>query len=130
MVWALPGFAQKQELGAKLPEHALQVAKHRFRVNTPMEAVLKFYATTYPPSSYARVPLINQPHVRAFHIKNPKKGPWAGINLYETQGEVRIFVVPADPSPPVASAQKNAAKPPPSASATQSAHPQKQTSSP
>ena len=110
-LWAFPCLAQKQELGAKLPEFASQVGKHRFRVSTSMEAVLKFYAAAYPPPTYARIRIAAQPNVRAFHIQNPhpKKGGWAGMNVYETQGEIRIFVVPMEeirpPTPPPA--QKN-----------------------
>ncbi|MCL2625651.1 MAG: hypothetical protein FWD46_02380 [Cystobacterineae bacterium] len=113
-LWALPSLAQKQELGAKLPEFAAQVGKGRFRTSTTMEAVLKFYSTTYPPAAYPRIRIVNQPNVRAFHIQNPnpKKGSWAGMNIYETQGEIRIFVVPAEkPQPNPPPAKKNPTPP-------------------
>tara|TARA_Y100001934_G_C12251355_1_gene725326 strand:- start:253 stop:588 length:336 start_codon:yes stop_codon:yes gene_type:complete len=39
--------------------------------------------------------IVNLPSVKAKHIKSLKKmTPWAGINIYETKGEVRIFIVP------------------------------------
>jgi len=103
MLWTWPAFAQKQELGAKLPDNATQVGKHRFRVNMSMDALLKFYEKVYPAATYPRIPIVNQPHVQALHIKNTQKGPWAGINIYETKGEnaeLRIFVVPAEKPPP------------------------------
>jgi len=109
LLWALPSFAQKQELGARLPDNATQVGKHRFRVHMTMEAVLKFYGKIYPSASYPYIPIANQPNVHAVHIKNPRKGQWAGINIYETKGEnaeLRIFVVPAAPPRPAAPAQK------------------------
>jgi hypothetical protein len=31
--------------------------------------------------------------VRAEHIENPGGGEWAGVNLYEKQGEVRVYVI-------------------------------------
>jgi len=98
-LWALPGLAQKQELGAKLPDGATQVGKHRFRVHMSMDALLKFYDKLYPASTYPRIHIVNQPNVQALHIKNTQKGSWAGINVYETKGEnaeLRIFVVPAE----------------------------------
>ena len=110
--WALPSFAQNQELGARLPENAVQVGKHRFRVHMSMEALLKFYDKLYPASTHPRIPIANQPHVLALHIKNPKKGGWAGLNLYETRGEnaeLRIFVVPAEKPRPAAAPSKKAA---------------------
>jgi hypothetical protein len=109
-LWALPGFAQKQELGARLPDGATQVGKHRFRVHMSMEALLKFYDRLYPSSAYPRTHIVNQPNVQALHIRNPQKGNWAGINIYETKGEgaeLRIFVVPAE-KPPAAPAKRPA----------------------
>jgi len=112
VLWALPVLAQKQELGARLPESATQVGKHRFRVGMTMEALLKFYGTTYPASAYPRIFIVNQPNVQALHIQNPKKGSWAGINIYETRGEqeeLRIFVVPAEKPRATPAAKKPAA---------------------
>ena len=39
--------------------------------------------------------IVNLPTVRAQHIENKKKkSGWAGINIYEHRGKVRIFVLP------------------------------------
>ena len=39
---------------------------------------------------------MNQPGVKAFHIANPSGKGWEGINVYETNDEVRVFVVPVE----------------------------------
>ncbi len=41
--------------------------------------------------------IINQPGIKAVHIRSVRKATnWAGINVYETRGEARIFVIPRE----------------------------------
>lgn len=91
---ATAAFAES-DLGATLPDHARQVGEHRFKAPSDWEGTLKFYKKVYSPSTYRNV--INQPGVKALHIPNPSgKGDWLGLNVYEANDEVRIYVVPND----------------------------------
>ncbi len=95
---ALPALAET-DLGAQIPDNARKVAEHRYRAAGDYEAVMKFYKNTYSPSNYPRRAIVNQPGIKAVHIANPSgKGGWEGLNIYVTNDEVRISVVPADKS--------------------------------
>lgn len=83
------------DLGATLPDNARQVGEHRYKSPSDWEGTLKFYKKVYSPSTYRTV--INQPGVKAIHIPNPSgKGEWLGLNIYEANEEVRIYVVPTE----------------------------------
>lgn len=93
--FAVSAFAGEVELGAQLPDGARKVAEHRFKAPSDLEGTKKFYKNIYSPSTWRRI--INQPGVNAFHIPNTSgKGAWEGLNIYEANDEVRIYVVPAD----------------------------------
>lgn len=84
------------ELGAQLPDGARKVAEHRYKAPGDFDATLKYYKNVYPASSYPRRTIVNQPGVKAVHIPNTSgKGAWEGLNIYEANDEVRIYVVPA-----------------------------------
>ncbi|MBL9036972.1 MAG: hypothetical protein JNG84_00530 [Archangium sp.] len=87
--------AEVTELGAVLPDSARKVAERRYKAAGDFEAVMKFYKTTYPAAQYPRKAVIHQPGVKAIHIPNTSgRGGWEGLNIYETNDEVRIYVVP------------------------------------
>ena len=93
-VVSAPSFATS-DLGATLPENARQVGEHRYKSPSDWEGTMKFYKKVYSPATYRNV--INQPGVKAVHIPNPSgKGEWLGLNVYEANEEVRIYVVPSD----------------------------------
>ena len=90
-----PGLARSVDVaGAILPDDAKKVAENRYRLGRDWEATLKFYRTTYS-ARFTRRPIADQPGVKAVHIANPdaKPGQWEGLNVYETKGEVRVFVL-------------------------------------
>jgi hypothetical protein len=92
-------WAGETELGASLPDNARKVAEHRYKAPGDFEGTLKYYKGVYPAASYPRKVVVNQPGVKAVHIANPSgKGQWEGLNIYEANDEVRIYVVPADGS--------------------------------
>ncbi len=94
---ASSAFAGETELGAVVPDGARKVAEHRFKSSTDFEGTLKFYKTVYPAAQYPRKAVVNQPGVKAIHIPNTSgRGNWDGLNIYEANDEVRIYVVPAD----------------------------------
>jgi hypothetical protein len=87
------------ELGAQLPDGARKVAERRYKSSSDFEGTLKFYKNIYPATSHPRKNIVNQPGVKAIHIPNTSgKGGWEGLNIYEANDEVRIYVVPADGS--------------------------------
>lgn len=92
-------WAGEFELGAPLPEYTRKVAEHRYRAPSDFEGTMKFYKTALPASQYPRKNIVNQPGVKALHIANTSgKGGWEGLNIYEANEEVRIYVVPAEGS--------------------------------
>ncbi|MBL8922840.1 MAG: hypothetical protein JNJ54_28590 [Myxococcaceae bacterium] len=94
---AAPALAGETDLGAVLPDAARQVGEHRYKSPSDWEGTMKFYRKVYSPSTWRNV--INQPGVKAIHIPNPSgKGQWLGLNIYEANEEVRIYVVPNEPT--------------------------------
>ncbi len=87
--------------GAQLPESAQKVGENRYRTSEDFEGVLKYYKTVYPPTTYPRKSVINQPGIKAVHIVNPSGKNFEGLNIYEANDEVRIFVVLSNQPPPV-----------------------------
>lgn len=86
----------ESDLGAQLPDGARKVAEHRYKSSTDLEGTLKYYKNVYPASSYPRKTVVHVPGVHAIHIANTSgKGGWEGLNIYEANDEVRIYVVPA-----------------------------------
>ena len=82
-----------------LPDSAHKVAENRYKALGDWESVKKFYKTALPDNLYPRKSIVNQPGIKAQHIANPSgKGGWEGVNIYETNDEVRIYVVVAPDS--------------------------------
>ena|ERR1700682_796104 len=81
--------------GALLPDGAQKVGENRYRAQQDFDAVLKHYKVVYPPSSFPRTMIVNQPGIKAIHIANPSGKNFEGLNIYQTNEEVRIYVVPA-----------------------------------
>ena len=83
-------------LGAALPDQARKVAELRYRAVQDWDGVMKFYKGVYDSKSYPRKNIANQPGVKALHIANPSGKGWEGLNIYQANDEIRIYVVPAD----------------------------------
>lgn len=89
---AAPAGAEEAH-GAQLPPGASQVEPGRYRTGLSWEGVLKWYGRVYPRSRYEWIDVVNRPGIRAIHIKNDGRGGWDGINIYEHDGRVRLFVL-------------------------------------
>jgi hypothetical protein len=115
---ALLGFtgtaAAESVSGAQLPDGAEKVGENRFRSRDDFEGTLKYYKSVYPTAAYPRKSIVNQPGVKAIHIANPSGKNWEGLNIYQANDEVRIYVVPAGDSK-VAKAGKTGAEEKPAA---------------
>jgi hypothetical protein len=109
-VW-MTGAQAEVVSGAQLPDSAQKVGENRYRAPGDFEETLKYYRTVYPVQAYPRRPIVNQPGVKAVHIVNPSGKNFEGLNIYEANDEVRIYVVPAAPPPkPAKKAEPKAGK--------------------
>jgi hypothetical protein len=99
MLWG-PVALGETVLGAQLPDGAQKVGQNRYRVVEDWEAILKYYKTVYSTGQFPRKPIVNQPGIKAIHITNPSGKGFLGLNIYEANDEVRIYILPAPPPPP------------------------------
>ncbi len=92
------GAAQAEVLdGVQLPDRTVKVGERRYRVPQDWENTLKYFKTAYPSAQYPRHTIVNQPGVKAIHIANPEgHGGWVGLNIYDANDEIRVYVVPPD----------------------------------
>jgi hypothetical protein len=91
------GAMAERVAGASLPDGSKAIGERRYRLSKGYEEALKYYKVVYPPAKYRRLPIANQPGIKAIHIENPeaKPGGWEGLNVYELDGEARVFVLVA-----------------------------------
>jgi hypothetical protein len=94
LLLGLPAAAELV-LGAQLPDNAQKVGENRYRASQDYEETLKYYKSVYPPDRFPRKSIVHQPGVKAVHIANPGGKQFEGLNIYEANEEVRIYVVPA-----------------------------------
>lgn len=83
--------------GVQLPDGASQVGEDRYRAPEDYDGTLKYFKSVYPPSRYRWKAVIDQPGVKALHIELGLKAV-EGINIYQANDEVRIYLVPAEAS--------------------------------
>jgi len=110
-VLLLAGVARAEILdGVQLPDKTSKVGERRYRVPQDWENTLKYFKTVYPTATYPRRSIVNQPGVKAIHIANPSGKGWAGLNVYEANDEVRVYVVPPEGVPAKAPKKKSTPK--------------------
>ena len=70
----------------------------RYRTLRTFEETLDFYRKLFNQTGGVRWRnIVNLPSIKAKHVEClAKKTHWEGINIYEKQGEVRIYVIPRD----------------------------------
>ncbi len=96
LLLAVPALAHAEKVaGALLPDGATRIAENRYRVPRSYDDTLRFFRQTYAPAKFKRRPIADQPGLKAVHIDNPdaRPGTWEGLNVYETKGETRVFVL-------------------------------------
>ena len=79
--------------GFVLPAGSVKVDEDRYRLSAAWDDARRFYRSVYPTAKFPRTVLANLAGVRAEHIENPAGGEWDGANIYEKQGEVRVYVL-------------------------------------
>ncbi len=112
MAVLLLGGVARAELvdGVQLPDKTSKVGERRYRVPQDWENTLKYFKTVYSTATYPRRSIVNQPGVKAIHIANPGGKGWAGLNVYEANEEVRVYVVPPEGVPAKAPKKKQTPK--------------------
>lgn len=75
--------------------------KGRYRVRATYDETLEFYRRAFKAIGGVRWRSItNKPGLKAQHIESlRKKTNWEGINIYESNGEVKVYVLPRPPEP-------------------------------
>ena len=109
----VPGVARAEILdGVQFPDRTVKVGERRYHVPQDWENTLKYFKTVYSTAQFPRRTIVNQPGVKAIHLANPDgRGGWVGLNIYEANDEVRVYVVPPDGVP--GKPAKKPATPPP-----------------
>lgn len=79
-------------------EGAVKVDDDRYRSTQDWEKTLRFYRGIYGKvQGVLWRSVASTPKVKAVHIANLRKGQsWEGINVYETGGQVFIYVLRAE----------------------------------
>jgi hypothetical protein len=85
--------------GAQLPDGSRKVGEHRYRSPLGYEETKKYFRFAYPEATHPRRTIADQPNVRGFHIVTATGKGFEGLNVYEANDEVRIFIVPEQESP-------------------------------
>ena len=86
-------------LGATLPKWARKIGEHRFQSPWDWHTTIRWLNKTYTSrAEYPRIRIVNQPGVKAIHLKNARKrGGWEGMNVYQlADGRVRFYVLPKE----------------------------------
>jgi hypothetical protein len=92
----LPAYAGNLVVrGAVLPPGSQQVGEDRYKSPSNYADTLTFYSKQY--KGNPRKPIVNQPNIRGIHLVNDGRGDWEGLNIYELDGETKIYVVARDP---------------------------------
>lgn len=90
-----PGMAWAELAeGAQLPDGSRKVGEHRYKAPSGYEETLKYYKVIYPVAAYPRRAIADRPGIRGVHLVNPGRRGFEGLNIYEANDEVRIYIVP------------------------------------
>ena len=83
--------------GAQLPAEVSRIDRQRYLSKRSWDRTIKFYQGVYGRKRgiiWKRID--TPPGIKAIHIANTRaRRRWDGINIYEAEGKVTIFVLPA-----------------------------------
>jgi hypothetical protein len=85
--------------GAMVDDESKKVGSDRYKSKEDWEKTLRFYRSNYwGKPGFVWLNVDTTPKVvKAVHIENThKKRTWEGINIYETNGEIFIYVIKAE----------------------------------
>lgn len=86
-------------LEAPVPSGAQPLSdKGRYRSPRTYDDTLDFYRRSFAPMGGIKWRnIVSMPGIKAKHVESlRKKTHWEGINVYEKQGEVRIYIIPRE----------------------------------
>lgn len=94
--------------GAPMVPNARKVEDGRYISPRTYDDTLEFYEKLFKGSNAVRFrAIINAPSIKAVHMQNTKPGgTWLGINIYELNGQTRLFVVKSDAAPAAPASKK------------------------
>ena len=97
------------EHGLTMPPGSQQVGESRYRVPLKYNETIDFFGKH---KGFEPRRIISQPGIRAINLKNYDGAPdWESINIYEKDGEVRVYVI-ARPPPVKKERRKDSTKAP------------------
>ncbi len=76
--------------GVTMPAGSQQVGEDRYRVPLNFQEAERYF--TYH-KGYKPHQIIHQPGIRAVNLENNAPGEWESMNIYEKDGEVRVYVL-------------------------------------
>ena len=82
--------------GALLPSDAVKVGENRYRTSDDWAGTEKTYQKIYPSAQYHWRMIVNQPGIKAMHIPVPGQKNFEGLNIYQANDEIRIYIVPTE----------------------------------
>jgi hypothetical protein len=93
-----PAVASIKVHGAIVDDEAKRVGEDRFRSKEDWEKTVRFYRSAYGGKpGFVWLTLETPPKVKAIHIENTHAGrTWEGINIYETNNEIYVYVIKAE----------------------------------
>ena len=91
------GVAQAAKVhGVDMPSDASNVGEDRFRTTKRYSRTIRHFSRKYSGKGLVWRPLRGNPRVKGVHIANHRAGrTWDGINVYEADGKVHIYVLKA-----------------------------------
>lgn len=98
MTSATDGYAARRGSRPFIPSESKKTGKNRYRSLLDWDKTLSAYRKVYGRDGNTAWFDIDAPaRVKGVYIQNLRPGQsWEGINVYEADGKVQIFVVPAD----------------------------------
>jgi hypothetical protein len=93
-----PAVAAIKVHGAIVDDEYKAVGENRFRSKEDWEKTIRFFKSHYGGKpGYVWINIDTPPKVKAIHIENTHAGrTWEGINIYETNREIYVFVIKAE----------------------------------
>lgn len=96
MLW-LAGADNEKVHGAPLLPGATKIEEARYKTSRSYDDTVEFYEKLFKGSGSVRLrKVIHSPQVKATSVLNSGGGGWVAVNIYEKDGETRLYFVKAD----------------------------------
>ena len=99
LAWPSPARAEKIH-GVSLPTDAVKVGEDRYRSPKRYRKAIRHFRSLFRGKGIVWTPIRGNPRVQGVHIANLRPNrKWDGINVYEADRKVTIYVVKAEDAP-------------------------------